>query len=99
MPDTDPLNGRVGVLRLTVECRVASLSYTLSVAQRNAPGSVLQRRTYNQLNLEETDYFGLRYLDEREQPVRRLRDCVCVGGGKRIFLFLCWPLKFLSSST
>jgi hypothetical protein len=36
---------------------------------KNANGLALLSQTKRQLNLEEMDYFGLRYYDEKEQPV------------------------------
>lgn len=39
------------------------------VPQKRAPGQVLLTEVFKHLGLDETDYFGLQYLDNKEQVV------------------------------
>ena len=42
----------------------------VSILQKRTIGEVLLSEVFKHLGLEETDYFGLQYLDNKEQVVR-----------------------------
>lgn len=43
-----------------------------NLSQKRTIGDVLLSEVFKHLGLEETDYFGLQYLDSKEQVVRAL---------------------------
>ena len=48
------------------------------ISQKRTIGEVLLSEVFKHLGLEETDYFGLQYLDNKEQVVR-ISTTHCTG--------------------
>ncbi len=47
-----------------------------TISQKRTIGEVLLSEVFKHLGLEETDYFGLQYLDSKEQVVCHYTECV-----------------------